>query len=279
MRTIPIGLTGAIAALALTIGVRAQQGPPAPAPRPVIPVAASSLVLAPDRYLGESVSMMAAVEQSLSKTTFLVDQDRAKSTGKDVLVIAPNLNSAVEVNSYVTVVGDVIRFDPAEIARRARDYTLDLPADLVEKYRGQLVVLATSVIDAKLTDIAKRLPPPLTPAEEAFMRAMKQVQPASTAMRAGIEASSAEQVKTQTTILKTVFTEVQAFFKARNTADAAGFAGDALTLAGAIELSAASGKWEEARASSTRLTQICTQCHTPYRERLEDGSYRIRGSR
>jgi hypothetical protein len=276
-RSTHVVLSGALAALMVTIGARAQQAPPAPAARPTIPVAASSIVLAPDRYVGEMVSMMAAVERSLTRTTFLVDQDKAKSTGKDVLVIAPTLTAEVELNSYVTVVGEVVRFDPADIARRVKDYTLDLPADAVEKYRGQPVVLATAVIDSKLTDIAKRPPPPMTPAEEAFSKTMKQVQPASTALRAGIEASSADEIKQQAAVLKTAFTDVHTFFKGRNTADATGWAQDALTLVGAIELSASSAKWDEARASAGRLTQLCTQCHTAYRERMEDGTYRIKG--
>ena len=267
-------LSGAALALMATIGLRAQQaGAPA---RPVVPLAASSLIVNPEAYIGESVSMVAVVERVLTKTTFLVDQDRTKASEQAILVIAPSLNAEVELNAYVTVLGEVLRFDPADVARRARGYTLDLPADLIERFRGQPVVLATAVIDKTLTDIAKRVPPPLTPAEVAFDKVMKQVQAASTAMRAGIEASSADQVKAQTTILKAAFTDAQAFFKTRNTTDAAGWAQDALTLTGAIELSAASANWDEARTTSGRLTQLCTQCHTAHRERMEDGTFRVR---
>src|SRR5262245_28608720 len=70
--------------------VRAQQGAaPAPASRPMIPVAASSIALNPDAYYGENVSLMGAVEGMLSKTAFTVDQDPKRSTGKEVLVLAP----------------------------------------------------------------------------------------------------------------------------------------------------------------------------------------------
>src|SRR5262245_59171102 len=88
-------LAGAV--LASTIAVRAQQGgggaapPAAPAPRPMVAAAASSIVLNPDGFVGENVSMTCAIESILSKTVFTVDQDKATSTGKEVLVIAPNL--------------------------------------------------------------------------------------------------------------------------------------------------------------------------------------------
>ena len=37
-----------------------------------------------------------------------------------------------------------MRFDPAEIAKKARNYTIDLPPDVIEKYRGRPAVLATA---------------------------------------------------------------------------------------------------------------------------------------
>ena len=55
--------------------------------------------------------MMAIVDQTLSPVAFSVDQDKTKSTGKDVLVLAPRLNEPVELNTYVTVIGEVVKFD------------------------------------------------------------------------------------------------------------------------------------------------------------------------
>src|SRR5678816_907436 len=99
-----VGAAAAMAVLAVSIG-RAQQGGGAPAARPLVPMAASSLLLNPDAHFGENVSLMAAVETVLSKTAFTVDQDKAKATGKEVLIIAPTLTGVVQPNSYVTVTG------------------------------------------------------------------------------------------------------------------------------------------------------------------------------
>ena len=106
-----------LAVLSLVV-VRAQQ---APAARPMVPVAASSIAGYPDTYYGENVSVIAAVETLLSKTAFTIDQDKTKSTGKEVLVLAPTLNGILVPNTYVTVVGEVIRFEPAEVAKRAQE--------------------------------------------------------------------------------------------------------------------------------------------------------------
>src|SRR5689334_13303076 len=59
---------------ATTIGQ--GQAPPPPAgtpPKPLVPVAASSVAANPDPYIGEYVTMTGAVEANLSKTSFSVD--------------------------------------------------------------------------------------------------------------------------------------------------------------------------------------------------------------
>ncbi len=265
----------ALAALAASIGVRAQQAPPAP--RPPVPMAASSIALAPEAHFGENVAMTATVEQSISKTAFTVDQDKTKNTGKEVLVIAPYLNADVALNSYVTVVGEVIKFDPAEVAKKLKGYQLDLPADAIAKFSGRPAVLATSVITAELADIGKRVPPPMTPAEEAFDKTMKAVSGANTALRKGIDESSAELTKQQTAILKKGFMEAQLFFKGRNTTDAVGWAQDAYKFADTIEQAATAGKWEEVKTAATSLAGMCSTCHGVHRERLDDGTFRVKG--
>ena len=281
--TIRRGVACVAAGLALLtaslVAVRAQQAPPAPAPRPMIPLAASSLTLNPDAYIGENVSMTASVEQVLSKTAFTVDQDRTKATGKDVLVIAPYLNGTLEPNSYLTIQGEVVRFDPAEITRKTRNYTLDLPADLIAKYQGRPAVLATAVVTAALVDIGKRVLPPPTPAEVAFDRVMKTVNATFTAMRGGLETPNADLLKQQTATLKTAFGEAEAFFKDRGTTDAIGWAQEAGKLAAAMEASAAGAKWDEVRTSYASLQPLCASCHAVHRERQDDGTFRVKGDR
>ena len=109
-----------------------------------MPVAASSVAANPDPYVGEYVTMTGAVEANLTKTSFSVDQDKTKSTGKEVLVLAPTLQKQADANGYVTVIGQLIKFDEKEVAAKLKDYKIDLsPADIA-KFKGKPVVLATA---------------------------------------------------------------------------------------------------------------------------------------
>ncbi len=276
---------GAVLVLAATtsliasVAVRAQQrggGGGAAPTRPMIPATAASYLLHPEQFLGQQVSMMGTVQQNLTKTTFTLTQGKAAIKG-EVLVLAPNLSAVPPESAYVTVVGDAVKFDPVDVAKRLKDYTLDLSPEMIEKYKGQPVVLASSVITAANADIAKKLPRPATPAEEALDKAMKQVSPAFTALRQSLDASAAPAAKQRTGELKTLFTQTQGFFKDRGTADATGWAGDVLKLIDTIDASATAGKWDDAKTAATTLNGICGTCHTAHRERQDDGTYRVKG--
>jgi hypothetical protein len=278
-----LGTGAAVVALASTIAVGAQQGAgggggAAPAPRPMVPMTASTIVLDPDTHVGENVSMMCTVEAILSKTVFTVDQDKVKSTGKDVLVIAPNLQMPVVQNVYVTVQGEVFKFDPAEVAKRARNgYVLDLPADVAAKYQGKPAVFATGVITAQLVDIGKRQPPPLTPAEQTLRAAMLAINANAAPLR-GTDTDVAK-AKEQIAALKKAFTDAETFFKSQNAADAIGWAGDALKFVGTMETATAGAtpKWDDVRTAATGVGGLCAPCHGARRERQDDGSFRFKG--
>src|SRR5574341_1791723 len=95
---------------ALSAGQGGQPPAPPPAgtpPKPLVPVAASSVARNPDSYVGEYVTLTATVESNLSKTGFAVDQDKNKTTGQEVLVLAPNLQKPADQNTYVTVIGQL----------------------------------------------------------------------------------------------------------------------------------------------------------------------------
>jgi hypothetical protein len=270
-------LVGAASLMATSLAVLARQAPSAQsAPRPLVPMTASTLLRDPQAHIGANVSVMATVDAILTTTAFTVDQDRTK-TGPALLVLAPTLTAAPGVNDYVTVVGDVVTFDPAEIAKRAKAYTIDLPPDLIAKYEGQPVVLATAVIDPKLTDLARRPPRPMTPAELAFQKAMRTINPTFTALRGGLASPDAAQIQEQAGVVKTAFAEIETYFKSRNIADATGWAADAIKYSTAIEQGAAAGKWDEVKSAAGSLQQLCTTCHNAHRERQDDGSFRIRG--
>ena len=253
------------------------QQPSAPGPqKPLIPLAASTLADHPERYFGENVTLTGAVERTFSSLAFSIDQDKARSTGKDVLVLARMLTGTVQVNSHVTVIGEVVRVDPDDVARSLKEYGADLAAEIAQKYRGRPAVLAASVISAAGIDLARRPPPPMTAAEAAYAEVMKHVAAANGTLRKAVEASDAAITRDSAAALKQAFTKTADFWKARGRADAATWSDDARTLAESIDRAAAGGAWDEIKTSAEALGQTCQKCHAAYRERLDDGTYRIR---
>lgn len=269
-----------VGATAVAAAQRGGQAPPAPPPgtppKPLVPLAASTVAANPDKYVGEWVTITATVEQTLSKTAFNIDQDKTKTTGKDVLVLAPNLQSTPDANTYVTVIGELIKFDPEQVAAKLKEYRLDLsPADQ-ERFRGKPVVLATNVINAAGLDIGKKPVPPPTADDLALQRLMTRLPPAQAALRKGIEGSAVDLVKEQASLMKAVFTETEAFWKTKGNTEAMSIAADGRKHADTILTAAAAGKWDEVKTAATPLGAVCGNCHNKYRVRMEDGTFRIK---
>ena len=257
---------------------------PAPAPKVLVPVATNTVTANPDAFYGQAVTLTASVEQIHSKSAFSVDQRRVggatlKGGPTDILVLVPTIQSPVELKTYVTVMGEVVKFDPEEVAKKAKDYKIDLPPDLVAKFTGRPAVIATSVINEKFLDVAKRLPPPMNAEEEAFSKVMKQVAPAFAALRTGVEGSNVENATKNAAVLKQAFTDTEAFFKPKKP-DATAWAAEARKHVESIQASVTAGKWDEAKATVGTLQTACGRCHGQYRERFDDGSFRYKsGSR
>jgi hypothetical protein len=256
-----------------------QQPPPPPAntpPKPLVPVAASTVAANPDVYMNEYVTMTAAVEANLSKSAFSVDQDKTKSTGKEVLVLAPTLQSATDVNTYVTVIGQLVKFDPADVAAKLKDYKLDLSPEAVSKYMGKPVVLATAVINTAGVDIAKKPIPPPTTDDLTLQRVMVRLPPAQAALRKGIDGSSADLTKEQATIIRNAFAETEAFWKTKGNTEAMNIAAEGKKHADAVLTASAAGQWDQVKAAATPLGAVCGTCHGKFRERMDDGTFRIK---
>lgn len=261
---------------AILVGVIALQSQaPAPAPRRPVPAAANSIAAAPESLYGQVVSVTASVDRLLSPSVFVVDHDRTRSVEREVLVVAPILNAPVAANARVTIVGELLPFDPAEIARRAGGYKVDLAADVRARYQGRPAILATAVVTAGFADLARRLPRPMTPEEESFDKVMKRIGPAFNSLRTAAGTSNAAGAAENTKVLKAAFLEVESFWKARGTADALEWTRTARRQLEAVERAAATGAWDQVKTSMAGLNQSCQTCHAAYRERLDDGTFQL----
>ncbi|HEX9368776.1 MAG TPA: cytochrome c [Vicinamibacterales bacterium] len=245
-------------------------------PQALAPMAATTLAANPEPYVGLTVTVTAAVDQRYGGTAFSVAQDRAKSAGQDVLVLAPLLNAPVEANAYVTVIGEVVRFDAADAAARMKDAMPSLAPEIAAKYRGRAAIIATSVINGAMRDLAKRLPPPMSPEDLALSKVMKQVGPGFTALRQSVTASNAADTAAQAASLTQLFGEAAAFWKTQARPDAIQWTEDARLATAAVDAAAAKGDWDAVKAAVPKLQAACSSCHGVYRERLDDGTYRVK---
>jgi cytochrome c556 len=59
-------------------------------------------------------------------------------------------------------------------------------------------------------------------------------------------------------------------------ADAQGLADQALKFATAMETAANTARWDDLKTAVNGLAPLCQTCHTAHRERLDDGSYRVK---
>ena len=218
-----------------------------------MPVAASSVAANPDPYIGEYVTMTGAVEANLSKTSFSVDQDKTKSTGKDVLVLAPNLQKPADTNGYVTVIGQLIKFDRG----RSGDEAQRLQDRPVAGRPGEVQGQAGRARHRRDQYRGHRHRQEADPADDGRRphAAEDHDQAAAGAGRAaqGARRQAADLVKEQATILKTSFTETEAFWKAKGNEEAMNRAADGKKHADSILMNVGHGNFDAAKTSVTPL--------------------------
>ena len=282
MRRLLVGLTFMLVA---GIAVRANiiQQPPqqgrgqgaAPAPVDPVPTSAASIILDPAKYIGRPVTITASVERQVSPTIFVVTQNRNPAQG-EVLVIAPALQKPPATNAYVTVIGELVALDPADLAKRFGNYKFDAPPDVVTKFSGKPTIIATAVVASDFSDLTKKPAGPMTPDDEKLSALMKQISPAAAALRTAAGESNAAVVKTRAAELKKLFTDTQTVFKSRSIMTALLYSADAIKHVDAADAAAAAGNWADVTTATTNLAAACTTCHNAHRERQDDGTYRLK---
>jgi cytochrome c556 len=112
--------------------------------------------------------------------------------------------------------------------------------------------------------------------EADFDAMMKRVGPAFGGLRKSLEGSSAQMAAENAAVLRQAFTETNAFWAARGKADAAEWATEAGKVVEALDAQAKAGNWEAAKATAGDLQGFCAKCHGAYRDKAEDGTWRIK---
>jgi len=278
---IGISLLAGAAIVVLTAGVDAQRRRGNDNSAFGAPVATNTIVDAPDQYFGKLVTITAGVERMVSKTTFLMDQQKmagpkdVKGVGKPILVIAPYLTSSLDQKKYFLVRGQVVKLEPSALAKLAPDYVLDLPQEVGAMYMGLPVLVASSVLNSTYVELAKKPIPPPSQADVALTAAMKTISPAFNALRAAAQESKADIVTTNLAAIGPAFAQAESVLGNLRHA-AVTQARDARTQVASIETALAAGNWDAVKSSAAALNQTCQSCHAAHRERQDDGTFRIK---
>jgi cytochrome c556 len=144
------------------------------------------------------------------------------------------------------------------------------------KYKGKPVVLATAVINTAGIDIAKKPIPPMTADDLALQKIMTKLPPAQAALRKALDGKDLNLVKEQATLLKTSFTDIETFWKAKGNTEAMNIATEGKKHADAILINLGLGNLEASKTFITPLGGTCASCHGKFRDRMDDGTFRIK---
>ena len=247
-----------------------------------LPVATNAILLNPTAYYGKQITVSAGVDRMLTATAFLVDQwkmigpTEVQPIGKPVLVIAPYLTNTLDRRNYLLVRGELLKLDTAVLARVASEYKLDLGPGVWEKFQGQPVLLAASVLNSTYTELSKKPILPPTANELALSEAMKTISPVFTALKAAVDGANAPDVAKNAAQLRPAFAQTEKVWDDVGQSSAGQWARDAQEFIASIEHDAAKGDWDHVKFNANKLNTLCGNCHGAFRDRADDGTFRMK---
>jgi cytochrome c556 len=112
--------------------------------------------------------------------------------------------------------------------------------------------------------------------DEALKGWMKATAGAVGSIKKNLEAKSNDAVVTDAKKLEGLFANGAEYWTKKNVNDAAGWSKEAQTAAGKVAIAAAAGDTDGATAALKGVTGSCKGCHEAHRDKLADGSYKIK---
>ena len=134
-----------------------------------------------------------------------------------------------------------------------------------------LFVLATAALAAQ-APMAKMA----IASTDDYSKAMKDVGTVSAALRKSIATPSEADAAAASVRLESTFKDVQAYWENKKVDDATGFAKNAVAAVEAVSKAVAAHDMAAAGAANQTLAGTCTACHTAHRDRLPDGSFKMK---
>ena len=112
--------------------------------------------------------------------------------------------------------------------------------------------------------------------EQEFKKLMKEVGRVAKGFKDNADARNAGAVQNDSSRVAEIYSQMAGFWKTRGTDDAAKWSVSSATAAKATAAAAKAGDWEKVKSSWGAVGKNCKDCHDAHREKLADGSYRIK---
>ena len=112
--------------------------------------------------------------------------------------------------------------------------------------------------------------------EKGFQKHMKAVGKASKEFKGNFEVKNAAAVEKDGAAVAESYKAMAGFFKARKNDDAVKWADDSAAGAAGAAAAAKAGDWDKVKSQWGAVGKNCKACHDKYREKLDDGSYKIK---
>ena len=112
--------------------------------------------------------------------------------------------------------------------------------------------------------------------EKQFQKLMKEVGKVAKDFKANLDAKNADAVTKDSARVGEIYTQMTGFWKSRNADDAAKWSNESSTAATATATAAKAQDWDKTKQHWNAVMKNCKSCHDARREKLDDGSYRIK---
>ncbi len=112
--------------------------------------------------------------------------------------------------------------------------------------------------------------------EKQFQKLMKETGDIAKRMKPGIDGKDSAQVSKDGARLEEINKQMVAFWQLKKVEKAVKFSEESAASAKLVASSAREQDWEKVKASLQGVMKNCKACHETYREKLDDGSYRIK---
>jgi hypothetical protein len=139
---------------------------------------------------------------------------------------------------------------------------------------GAVVAAGFLVLSAQTAPVEGTAKTPMSDAD--YVKAMKEINPTFMSLQRANASMNHAQGEKDAQKLSELFTNVQVYWEARKVDDAVGFAKSAVAAADATVKASAQMDMTALTSSQQKLLAACQGCHMAHRDRLPDGTYKIK---